>query len=57
MQATIDSAVQNLHTYDPGYSNCANFVESVLHSGGVNAPNDTTPGGLVTDLKQQSAPQ
>lgn len=54
MQATIDEAVRNLHTYDPGFYNCANFVESVLHSGGVSAPNDVTPGGLVDDLKQQN---
>lgn len=40
-------------TYDPAYRNCASFVEEVLRSGGVKAPNDITPGGLVGDLKKQ----
>ena len=57
MQATIDKSVQNLRIYDPGYFNCAGFVELVLRSGGVNAPDDRTPGGLVEDLKQQNPPQ
>ena len=51
MQAAIRDSMKNLHSYDPGYHNCANFVEDVLRSGGVRAPNDMTPGGLVDDLK------
>jgi hypothetical protein len=54
MQGTIDQSIKNLHTYDPVFGNCANFVEDVLRSGGVKAPYDVTPGGLVTDLKQQN---
>jgi RHS repeat-associated protein len=54
MQGTIDQSIKNLHTYDPGFGNCANFVENVLRSGGVKAPYDMTPGGLVEDLKQQN---
>jgi hypothetical protein len=54
MQATIDQARGNLKSYDPGFGNCANFVEDVLRSGGIRAPNDVTPGGLVDDLKQQN---
>jgi RHS repeat-associated protein len=52
MQATINDSMKNLHSYDPGFHNCASFVEDVLRSGGVRAPNDMTPGGLVDDLKQ-----
>jgi RHS repeat-associated protein len=53
MQGTIDKSILTLHTYDPGFGNCATFVESVLRSGGAKAPNDMTPGGLVEDLKHQ----
>ncbi len=57
MQGTIDQSTKTLHTYDPGFGNCANFVEDVLRSGGVRAPYDMTPGGLVEDLKQNPNPQ
>jgi hypothetical protein len=57
MQGFIDQSIKNLHTYDPGFGNCANFVEDVLRSGGVRAPYDLTPGGLVGDLKQNPNPQ
>ena len=54
MQMTINQAEAHAQQYDPAFNNCASFVENVLRSGGVNAPNDITPGGLVTDLKQQN---
>jgi RHS repeat-associated protein len=54
MQKTINEAKAQQQEYDPGFHNCANFVEQVLRSGGINAPNDMTPGGLVEDLNQQS---
>lgn len=54
MQTTIDQSVKSLHTYDPEFGNCATFVENVLKSGGVKAPSDMTPGGLVEDLKKQN---
>jgi RHS repeat-associated protein len=54
MQATIDQAIKTLHVYDTGYFNCAHFTESVLRSGGVNAPLDMTPTGLVNDLNKQN---
>jgi RHS repeat-associated protein len=57
MQTTINEDTKNLHVYDAGYGNCAEWVEHVLRSGGVDAPFDVTPGGLVNDLKQNSAPQ
>jgi RHS repeat-associated protein len=57
MQAFIQQSMKNLHSYDPGFNNCANFVEDVLRSGGVRAPYDMTPGGLVGDLKQNPNPQ
>jgi hypothetical protein len=57
MQATITDSIKNLHTYDPAFGNCANFVEDVLRSGGVRAPYDMTPGGLVEDLKRNPNPQ
>jgi hypothetical protein len=56
MQAFIQESMKNAHSYDPGFNNCANFVEDVLRAGGVNAPRDTTPGGLVDDLKQDTNP-
>jgi len=54
MQATINQAEAHQQEYDPGFHNCTNFVEQVLRSGGINAPNDMTPGGLVEDLNQQN---
>jgi len=51
----INDARGNPQQYDPGFRNCANFVEEVLHAGGVNTPNDMTPGGLVRDLNQQAS--
>lgn len=51
----INTARGNPQQYDPGFRNCANFVEEVLHAGGVNAPNDMTPGALVRDLNQQAS--
>jgi RHS repeat-associated protein len=53
MRAAISEMRTHPQQYDPGYRNCTTFVEEVLRAGGINAPPDTTPGGLVTDLKQQ----
>ncbi len=52
MQAAIKGMAGH-QVYDPAYRNCASFVEEVLRSGGVKAPNDITPGGLVGDLNKQ----
>lgn len=52
MQAAIKGMAGH-QMYDPAYRNCASFVEEVLRSGGVKAPNDITPGGLVGDLNKQ----
>jgi RHS repeat-associated protein len=54
MQATINQEEAHQQEYDPGFHNCTHFVEQVLRSGGINAPNDRTPGGLVEDLNQQN---
>lgn len=54
MRAAIRDMTQHPQVYDPAYRNCTNFVEQVLRAGGVNAPNDATPGGLVSDLNKQS---
>lgn len=54
MQEQIDSDAKNLHTWDPGYLNCAEWVGSVLSAGGVKTPYDITPGGLVEDLNKQN---
>jgi hypothetical protein len=53
MQAAINSMIHNPQAYDPAYRNCASFVEQVLGAGGIRAPADITPGGLVSDLKKQ----
>jgi RHS repeat-associated protein len=53
MREYIQQAENSQQGYDPGFRNCANFVEEVLRSGGVKAPNDMTPGGLVGDLQKQ----
>jgi RHS repeat-associated protein len=55
-QATIDSTAKNpgnyvLHGSDS--NNCANFAERVVNSAGGSAPHDTTPGQLVTDMRNQ----
>jgi hypothetical protein len=52
MQAAIKGMAGH-QAYDPAYRNCASFVEEVLRAGGVKAPNDITPGGLVGDLNKQ----
>ncbi|MHB8542211.1 MAG: RHS repeat-associated core domain-containing protein [Candidatus Acidiferrales bacterium] len=52
MQAAIKGMAGH-QMYDPAYRNCASFVEEVLRSGGVKAPSDITPGGLVGDLNKQ----
>lgn len=54
MRAYITQSEHSKQGYDPGFRNCANFVEEVLRSGGVKAPNDMTPGGLVGDLQKQN---
>ena len=54
MRAYIQKAEGTKQGYDPGFRNCANFVEEVLRSGGVKAPTDMTPGGLVGDLQKQN---
>jgi hypothetical protein len=54
MQATVTQAEAHPQQYDPAFHNCASFVEDVLRSGGINVPEDMTPGGLVTDLKHQN---
>lgn len=58
MQSFINDASKQQQSYDFLYSNCATFVESTLGAGGVKAPNDMTPHGLVEDLKKlpQTAP-
>jgi hypothetical protein len=53
MRAYIQQAEGNKQGYDPAFRNCTNFVEEVLRSGGVKAPTDMTPGGLVEDLHKQ----
>jgi len=52
MQAAIKGMAGH-QMYDPAYGNCVSFVEQVLRSGGITAPNDLTPGGLVSDLNKQ----
>lgn len=54
MRAYINQAEHAKQDYDPGYRNCAHFAEEVLRSGGVKAPYDMTPGGLVEDLQKQN---
>jgi len=39
-------------TYSYGYHNCTSLPEELLRAGGLAAPNDITPHGLVEDLKQ-----
>jgi len=39
--------------YSYFFHNCASLPEEVLRAGGVAAPNDITPGGLVQDLRKQ----
>lgn len=53
MTGYIQNAESGKQSYDPGYRNCATFVEEVLRAGGVKAPNDITPGNLVRDLQKQ----
>ncbi|HXO33616.1 MAG TPA: RHS repeat-associated core domain-containing protein, partial [Candidatus Acidoferrales bacterium] len=53
MVKTIQSMQGSHQMYDPAFNNCVSFVEHVLHGGGVKAPTDMTPGGLVSDLKKQ----
>jgi RHS repeat-associated protein len=54
MRAYITQAEHAKQDYDPGFRNCAHFAEEVLRSGGVKAPYDMTPGGLVGDLQKQN---
>jgi RHS repeat-associated protein len=53
MRAAIAKDMGQAQRYDPGYNNCASWVERIAHVGGINAPYDLTPGGLVADLKKQ----
>lgn len=52
MRAYISGAEHSPQSYDAVFHNCTNFSEGVLGAGGVHAPADITPGGLVTDLSQ-----
>jgi hypothetical protein len=52
MRAYVQQAEKGKQDYDPGFRNCTHFVEEVLRSGGVKAPYDLTPGGLVEDLQK-----
>jgi hypothetical protein len=50
MRTYIGDAEHSPQSYDAIYHNCANVSEGVLGAGGVHAPADITPGGLVSDL-------
>ncbi len=51
MRAFITQSEHQPQSYDAVYHNCAHYVEEVLHAGGIAAPHDRTPGGLVADLR------
>jgi len=53
MQAAIIRMENSHQIYDSIYRNCDAFVEEALRAGGVKAPNDITPRGLVSDLRKQ----
>lgn len=51
MRTYVSGAEHSPQSYDATYHNCVNgFSVLVLRAGGVNAPMDMTPGGLVNDL-------
>jgi hypothetical protein len=50
MRGYISGAEHSSQSYDATYHNCTNFSEGVLGAGGIHAPADMTPGGLVKDL-------
>jgi hypothetical protein len=52
MRSYISGAENSPQSYDATFHNCTNFSEGVLGAGGVRAPADITPGGLVNDLSQ-----
>jgi RHS repeat-associated protein len=52
MRSYIDEASSHPQRYDAAYHNCTEFSEGVLGAGGVKAPRDVTPGGLVNDLSK-----
>jgi hypothetical protein len=53
MRTAISNAENTPQWYDTVYHNCVNgFAVQVLRAGGVNAPMDRTPGGLVGDLSK-----
>jgi hypothetical protein len=54
MRTYIQQAQHRTQGYDPSSRNCASFVEEVLRAGGVKAPSDITPKGLVMDLQKQN---
>ena len=52
-QGTIDNRTNNPGNYNLLNNNCANFAETVVRSAGGKAPADTTPGGLIRDIRSQ----
>jgi RHS repeat-associated protein len=51
MRTYVSGAEHSPQSYDATYHNCVDgFSVLVLRAGGVNAPMDMTPGGLVNDL-------
>ena len=55
MRARLAEMRQNPRetTYSYLYHNCTSLPEELLRAGGIPAPNDDTPGGLVADLKRR----
>lgn len=52
-RAFIWQAEHNPQIYDLLYANCAQWVEEVLASIGIDTPNEETPGDLVDYLRQR----
>jgi RHS repeat-associated protein len=51
IRAYISGAEHSPQSYDASYHNCVSgFSVEALRAGGVNAPMDTTPAGLVDDM-------
>jgi hypothetical protein len=55
-QQTIDDVSKNPGNYvlrGSDVNNCATFDQRVVNAAGGNAPHDTTPGGIVGDIRNQ----
>ncbi len=52
IQVFLDKAAKSPPNYNLYHSNCAEFCEAAMRAGGLKAPSDMTPGGLLNDLKK-----